>query len=181
MKRLFYVRHGETHMNAAGLLSGQTETPLTDTGTEQAKATGKELKEKALRIDLIVCSPYERAFDTACHIAAAIGYPIENIQKNELFIERTFGVLEGTSGKAFMATHEYRDIDDVEGSETVEALQKRAAQAFEYVAALPQETILVVGHGAFGRAFRRVVRGLPHTHEYLAETKIGNAEIVELI
>lgn len=166
MKKLFYVRHGETHMNVAGLLSGRTETPLTERGVEQAKASGKQLKEKLPHIDLIVCSPYERTYETAKLIAEEIGYPVENIQKNEMFIERTFGILEGTSGKEFLDNHEYSEFDGVKGSETIEALQNRAEKSFRWLQALEEDNILVVGHGAFARAIKRVVQGLPHTHEY---------------
>ena len=181
MKRLFYVRHGETHMNVDGLLSGRTETSLTEKGIDQAKAAGKDLKQKLPHIDLIVCSPYERTYKTAKLIANEIGYPIEKIQKNDLFIERTFGVLEGTPGKDFLDKHEYREFDDVEGSETIEELQKRAEKAFKYLKTLKEDNILVVGHGAFARAIKRVVQGLPHTHEYEVDTSIGNATIVELV
>lgn len=41
MKKLFYVRHGETHVNVSDLLSGRTETPLTEKEVEQATAAGK--------------------------------------------------------------------------------------------------------------------------------------------
>jgi len=181
MKRLFYVRHGETQMNVSGLLSGSTETPLTEKGKVQAKEAGKELKHKLPHIDLIVCSPYERTFETAQLIAEEIGYPIQKIQKNDMFIERTFGVLEGTPGKDFLDTHEYREFDEVKGSETIEELQKRAEKAFKWLQTLDEDNILVVGHGAFARAIKRVVQGLPHTHEYEIDTSIGNAAIVELV
>lgn len=181
MKRLFYVRHGETEMNAAGLLAGQTETPLTEKGIQQAKSAGKELKVMLPRVDLIICSPYKRTYETAKLIAQEIGYPVDKIQKNDKFVERTFGVLEGTSGKDFLAIHEYRDFDNVEGAETIEQLQKRAGEAFEYLKTLDEENILVVGHGAFARSIRRVVANLPYTHEYVVDTSIGNAAIVELV
>jgi broad specificity phosphatase PhoE len=181
MKRLFYVRHGEAHMNVARLLSGRTETPLTGKGIEQAMAAGQELKQKLPQIDLIVCSPYERTYETAKLIAQEIGYPVEKIQKNDMFVERTFGVLEGTPGKNFLDKHEYREFDDVEGSETIKELQERAEEAFNWLQALPEDNILVVGHGAFARAIKRVVAGLPHTHEYEVDTSIGNAAVVELV
>jgi len=180
VRRLFYVRHGETEMNVAGLLSGRVETPLTNRGLGQATATGKELKEVA-SIDLIVCSPYKRTFETAKLIAHEIGYPVENIQKNDMFIERTFGVLEGTLGTDFLDKHEYREFDNVEGAETVEELQKRAEIAFRWLQTLPQDNVLVVGHGAFARAIKRVAAGLPYTDEFKADTSIGNAAIVQLV
>ena len=181
MKKLFYVRHGETQMNVAGLLSGQIETQLTEKGIGQAKAAGLELKLRQSRVDLIVCSPYERTYETAKLIANEIGYPIDKIQKSNRFIERNFGVLEGTSGKKFLDKHEYREFNDVEGSETIEELQIRAEQAFKWLKSLDQENILVVGHGAFARSIKRVTQGLPHTHEYKVDTSIGNATVVELV
>jgi broad specificity phosphatase PhoE len=183
MKRLFFVRHAETEMNAAGLLAGRAETPLTQKGRGQASKAGKDIKEKLPPIDLIICSPYDRTYTTAKLIATEIGYPIDDIQKNDMFIERSFGVLEGTLGTDFLDTHEYREFDEVENAETIEDLQNRATAAFEYVKGLDANNILIVGHGAFGRALRRVVNGLPHTHEYETGTpqRIDNANIVELV
>lgn len=150
-------------------------------GIEQAKVSGKELKQKLFHIDLIVCSPYERTYETAKLIANEIGYPTEKIQKNDMFIERTYGVLEGTYGKDFLTKHEYRDFDDVEGSETIKDLQKRAEEALKWLQSLKEDNVLVVGHSAFARAIKRVVERLPHTHEYEVDTSIGNATIVELV
>lgn len=181
MKRLFFVRHGETDLNVAKILSGQTEASLTESGIAQAIKTGKDIKEDLPKIDLIICSPFERTYDTAKLIAREIGYPVDKIQKDDRFIERTFGVLEGTPAKDFLDTHEYRDFDSVEGAETIEALQQRAQKAFEYASSLEPDNILIVGHGSFGRAIRRVAEGLPHSHEYEKARMIDNAEIVELV
>lgn len=180
MKKLLYVRHGQTYLNEAKLISGQTETDLTKKGKLQAKDAAQLLKEFA-SIDLIICSPLTRAKDTASIIATELGYPTEKIEVNTLFIERTFGIVEGTSRHEFLATHAYKDFDNVEGAETIQHLQQRAAQALAYLKTRKEDTILVVGHGAFGRAIRRVVDDIPHTHEYHAHLPIGNADIIELI
>lgn len=181
MKRLFYVRHGQTEMNAAKLLSGTIETPLTKDGEEQARIVGREIKATAPKIDLIICSPLERAYETAKLIAKEIDYPISKILKNELFVERTYGVLEGTSNKHFMKPGNYHELDDVEGSETIEQLQKRATQAFDFISKLDSDNILIVAHNAFGRALKRVTKNQPHTQEYEKFEQIPNATIVELI
>lgn len=181
MKRLFFVRHGLTEMNVNGIFSGQTETLLTEEGRQQAKQSGEHVKTQLPKIDLIICSPYKRTWETAKIIAKEVGYPAEKIQKNPLFIERSFGSLEGTLGKEFFKTKEYRDIDDIEDAETVEQLQERAQRALEYLETRKEDTILVVGHGAFGRALRRATKNLPHTHEYEQFEPIGNAEVLELI
>ncbi len=182
MKKLFFVRHGETDTNVAGQFSGQIETSLTNAGKQQALLTGQKIKSDIPRIDYIICSPLGRAYETAKIIANEIGYPLKDIKRNSLFMERAFGVIDGTPATKFLSDpNKYKEIDDVEGAETVEQLQQRAAKALEYVQAIDHDNILIVSHGAFGRAFRRVVNKLPHTDEYNKLLMIGNAEILELV
>jgi broad specificity phosphatase PhoE len=181
MKRLFYIRHGETEANAAELLSGTIETPLTKNGIKQATKIGKDIKATLPKIDLIVCSPLDRAYETATLIAEEIDYPVSKIQKSELFVERTYGVLEGMSNSHFMKPGNYRELDDVQGAETIEELQKRASKAFDYINQLSYDNILIVAHNAFGRALKRVTKNLPHTHEYEAFEQLPNATIIELV
>ena len=133
MKRLFFIRHGETEMNVSGLLSGQIDTPLTDNGKLQAQATAKQVEQELPTIDLILCSPYSRTIDTAVFIADQIGYPVELIEVNQLFAERSFGKLEGTAAEIFLADHTYRQFDDVDEAETIEQLQIRADEAWQYI------------------------------------------------
>ena len=181
MKKLLFVRHGLTAMNSEGLFSGQIETPLTEEGKEQAKQAGKNLK-RDYSVDLIISSSLSRAFDTASIIATELDYPVDKIQKSGLIIERGFGLLEATPFEEFFEEHIYKDLDDVEGAETIEELHDRAHEALEFIKSLKQDNILVVSHGAFGRAFRRAVKGEPHTHEYTNPfAQIKNAEIVVLI
>jgi broad specificity phosphatase PhoE len=186
MKRLFYVRHGETEMNVVGLWSGRIETPLTEKGKRQAKEAGQSLKTKLPRVDLIICSPLARAYHTASIIAEEVGYPIDKIQKSPLLLERNFGKLEGTSDVNYYNEQGgLESIDKVEGAETVEQMHTRALEALRMIESLPYDNILIVSHGTFGRAFRRAVDKLPHTHEYIQEHRdayrLKNAEIVELV
>ena len=143
------------------------------------------MKLRLPRIDLVICSPYARTDHTARIIAEEIGYPVEKIEHNNLLIERSFGVLEGTSSLGYYDTHKLEDVDKEESAETIEELQKRAARAFQYLQSLDYDNILVVSHGSFGRALIRVIKKMPHTDEFIDERReslrLGNAEIVELI
>ena len=168
-------------MNVEGVFSGHSPTLLTDAGRQQAALTGRNLHSDHPTIDYIVCSPFERAYETAKIVAKEIGFPVNKIEQNELFIERNFGELEGIHAKTFLTDRSYAAIDQAPNAETIEQLQDRATKALEYVKNLEADNVLVVGHGTFGRAFRRVVKDQPHTDEYNSEHKIGNAEIVELI
>jgi uncharacterized phosphatase len=174
MKHLYFVRHGETVGNAENIWAGTFETPLNSKGKVQAKNAGKVAKE--LQIDLIICSPLGRTRETAAHIATEIGYPLEKIEYSSLFIERHFGEMEG---KPTLADHNVDGFVDVETHETI---LERAKMALDYVKSLEAENILVVSHGAFGRAFRSLTHPhIPFEPKGTDETRLKNAEIVQLI
>src|SRR5690606_14158884 len=92
MRKLYFIRHGLSELNAQGLYAGHTETPLTEEGRLQAKQAGQGAT--GLGIDLIVSSPLERALETAQIVAHEIGYPEESIITDDRLIERHFGQLE---------------------------------------------------------------------------------------
>lgn len=66
------MRHGETDANVAGVVSGQTDSKLTERGRAQARAARDPAR--ALSISDIVASPLTRALETAEIIAAATGH-----------------------------------------------------------------------------------------------------------
>lgn len=183
MKQLYFIRHGLSQANVDDIWGGQIETPLTEVGREQAKQAGIKAQAEGLKFNLLVTSTLSRAKDTARIVARQLGYPPSNIRTEAIFNERSFGILDGTpNAKTFFEKHTYKDLDDVKGAETVEALQKRAETAYELLRSFPEKSILLVGHGAFGRALRRVINNQPHTDEFSGPlATIPNAEIIKLI
>lgn len=155
-------------MNKKGIFSGRTETPLHHEGREQAVAAGQELKQA--NITCIVVSPMQRAVQTAEIIADQIGYSKHKIITTSLLTERDFGPLEGT---------EYRpDLEDEEGVESIEDLLTRAQEGYEFLQQLPYDNILVVSHGAIGRALRHCA---DPTIPFKPSPGFGNAEVVKLL
>ncbi|MGD0344937.1 MAG: histidine phosphatase family protein [Acidimicrobiales bacterium] len=71
--RVFLVRHGRTSLNAAGLLRGQLDVPLDETGEAEAAALGKVFRHVPLAV--VVSSPLRRALDTARHISSGSNSP----------------------------------------------------------------------------------------------------------
>jgi len=170
MTHLYHVRHGLSEMNVDGKVSGHTDTPLVSEGRKQARQAGK--KAKNLGIEYIICSPLQRAHHTAQIIAKEIGYPLEKIEVNPLFIERNFGAMEG---QPYRPDVNYDGIADAEKSD---ALLARAKQAIDYLHSLPYDKILVVSHGSTSRALRHhIIKDQP----FHMPIKYKNAELVEWI
>jgi broad specificity phosphatase PhoE len=83
---LILVRHGESTGNAAGLLLGRIDAPLTERGLAQAKTLGGSLSG----VTRVISSPLERARDTAA--ALDLGLPIEI---DDRWVELDYGEFDG--------------------------------------------------------------------------------------
>lgn len=77
---IILVRHGQTEANAAGLLLGRADQPLTDIGRAQAAALAPVVRGAAR----VVCSPLRRARETA----AMLDLPVE---VDERWVEMDYG------------------------------------------------------------------------------------------
>lgn len=86
---IYLVRHGQAQCNLDRIITGQTESPLTDVGRDEAR----KLKERlgAIHFDRVVSSDLSRAVETA---KSLVGTDATIEQFPELR-ERTFGKLEG--------------------------------------------------------------------------------------
>ena len=71
MKTLFILRHAKSSWDQPGLTD--IERPLNERGRRDAPRMGRLVRERALRPDVILCSPAERARQTAALVAAAAG------------------------------------------------------------------------------------------------------------
>jgi len=87
LKTIFYlVRHGETASNEAGLIQGQTDSPLTDKGKEQALDIKNELSH--IHFDAAFSSDLGRAYKTAQIILAESNL---EFNRSTLLRERNYG------------------------------------------------------------------------------------------
>lgn len=99
MTTLILVRHGESEWNRAGRIQGQVNSPLTDLGINQAKATRDYLSGILLNQQLeIYTSPLDRALQTAEIIAQGIDYPSRKIIIEERLNDFKLGEISGTFG-----------------------------------------------------------------------------------
>ena len=159
---IYLVRHGETEWNKKRIIMGQSDSPLTETGIEQVKATAQELK----RVDFaaIFSSDLLRAQRTAAIIKLERQLAV---QTTKALRERTFGHYEGMSveefekifkdsfdklkqltekeQKAFKLDRDIESDDDVVG--------RMITRLREIAVAYPGKNVLVVSHGTSIRTF----------------------------
>ena len=146
---LYLVRHGESEANAARWFAGQTDSPLTERGREQAEAVATALA--GLRFDRIVSSDLSRACDTAAAIARRQGLDVETIR--EL---REIDMGEA-AGKQIEDARQHPDwtrdgfLRWPGGESLEEALDRTMRVLDRLVRESPRRKICVVGHGGVTR------------------------------
>lgn len=94
---IYLVRHGETTWNRAGRQQGHDDSPLTDTGIEQARAAGRTLQREIadLQSVCIETSPLGRARQTARIISEVLGLDSNAIVVTPLLVEHCPGTWQG--------------------------------------------------------------------------------------
>jgi uncharacterized phosphatase len=176
MKTIYFVRHGESEANAAGIAAGGgLDVGLTEDGRDQARKVGEALKDK--KIKLIVSSPLKRAYETAVIIAQTINCDPGKIVTNPSFSERHLGELTGAKSELVKT---YYDAGMLPASaETTESLHRRVVEGMEWLKAQPVDKIVLVSHGGPGRMIRTIYRQEHHSQINTLD-RIGNAEVMEL-
>ena len=178
MQTIYLVRHGETEWNRAGRMQGQLDSPLTERGRDQARRVGlllRDLIDDPAACTLIV-SPLGRARQTAGIIAEAMEISADRFAVDPLVREVTWGDWNGLTREEIIAAdpahwQRFRDRHwtvAAPGGESWAEMSERARQWLNQVAAL--DTVLLVSHGAFGRAVRgRYLAATPEETMALSE------------
>jgi probable phosphoglycerate mutase len=156
----WYLRHGQTDWNRAGLSQGRTDVPLNETGIEQA-AEAAALIAQALDaageggIVRIVSSPLERALRTAIIVRDALvarGLPALPLSIEPDLAEVSFGEQEGQPISDWYDHWIAGDYTPPQ-AESFAVLRARAVGAINRATASAGRP-LVVAHGALFRALR---------------------------
>jgi probable phosphoglycerate mutase len=145
---LVLVRHGQSTANAAGLLAGRTDFPLTDEGRAQARALSAVLGP----VRRVISSPLRRAVETA--EAMALGLPVEI---DDRWLEVDYGEHEGRplpevppeAWRRWRTERNYRPeggeaLADV--GQRVRAACRELFSAADEGARAPEGDVLVVSH-----------------------------------
>lgn len=118
---LIFLRHGETVWNRQDRYQGRINTHLTASGIEQAKGHADTLNNAFQHgwVDRdrarIICSPFNRARETAGIVATTLGAPELSIEQDDRLREITMGRWEGLTNmevkSAFHAERKSRKSD----------------------------------------------------------------------
>ncbi len=156
-RKLFYfVRHGESLLNAAGIRQS-AEGGLSETGKLQASATGTRLASHPFNV--ILSSPFQRTRETSAIINSYFKKPLP-IEFSDLLIERKNP--SEIIGKSVKDPVVERIVDLIDKSyhsddyrysdeENFIDLKKRAKLLLDYLSQRKESHVLVVTHGIFLR------------------------------
>ncbi|WP_343464981.1 2,3-diphosphoglycerate-dependent phosphoglycerate mutase GpmB [Pantoea sp.] len=165
MLQVYLVRHGETVWNAARRIQGQSDSPLTEKGEQQAHQVGERVK--SLGITHVIASDLGRTRRTAEIIADACGC---EVTLDARLRELDMGCLEQRELDHLTAEEEsWRKalVDGTEGGripggESMQELATRMHAALNALRALPEGSRpLVVSHGMALGALVSTILGLP--------------------
>jgi len=154
MTTIHFIRHGQSTWNAEVRIQGSSNPPLSELGRSQATAVAGKLPE----FDSEYCSDLIRTRQT---IELILEGKTENVQYQSQLREIHLGPWEGVlladaeaqypeAADAFRYRPDEFELGD---AETFSALQKRAHNAVTAIVdACPDQTVLIVSHGAFIKA-----------------------------
>lgn len=165
---IYLIRHGQTEFNREGRLQGQTDSPLTDFGRQQARAYGTVLAREIAGEAEIWTSPLTRAHETARLLSGAL--PRAALTVDARLSEASFGNWEGMTRPEIDAAwpgirkqHPPRHWKlNAPGGEGTAALMDRLGAVLADARARSGDVVLV-SHGIAGRLIRGIHAGLTLT------------------
>lgn len=153
-KIIYFVRHGESKLNAAGIRQGP-DGPLSEKGRAQVLETAGKFPHKKGKPQIIWASPYERTRETADIIAKELGL---KIKYSPLLVERRNPTQ--VIGRKFDDPEVKKIMDRIDKSfhednlryadeENFLDLKKRASRLLKFIAGRRHKRIIMVSHGFF--------------------------------
>ncbi|WP_052466438.1 histidine phosphatase family protein [Beduini massiliensis] len=149
MINFYIVRHGQTIFNQKDMVQGWCDSPLTQTGINQAIGAGIGLNDVSFTHAYTSIS--ERAYDTACAIIQDQEIPLTIDKRLKEF---GFGMLEGEKNEVLMKPFhgDFATAIKVgwvkEGGENEKMVRERIRSFFDEVTQHHQDgNILITSHG----------------------------------
>lgn len=148
--KIYLIRHGQTTGDVEDRYGGAYDDQLTDKGKAQSHELANKLSDSGIQI--LFCSPFKRALQTAEILNAKLGCKIKTV--HDIRERNKNGVLTGmTKGEAKIKYPElveklkdYRS--QIEGAESQNEFAERIKRAFtEIISGENYSTIGIITHG----------------------------------
>lgn len=174
MKKIYFVRHGQTIWNVAKKICGSTDIELTDLGHEQAVETGHNILDSGIKADEILYSPLIRAKATALHISEITGISAREEQRLK---EQCFGIYEGTPRRSEdFRKAKMQFINNYGDGESMFRLAQRIYNLLDELKN-DDKTYILVAHNGIARFVHSYFNEM--TNEEFAEYGVQNCTILE--
>ena len=165
---LHLIRHGETNWNKERRVQGQSDSHLTDLGTQQAKELGQRIAH--LEFDKIYCSSSLRTRQTAEYAFPELATEIKYLDElREIFLGPWEGHLYEDLAQSEPESHghfwEQPHLFRLSGAESFFELQQRAIDAVAEIEAAHRtdsvsgRKVAIVSHGALIKSYLCHVEG----------------------
>ena len=148
VKRIYVVRHGETQESRLGIIQGQLNTRLTETGKSEALSVGDYMAGH-FELSNIITSDLDRTIETAQLIASRMKQRLP-VSPVTALREISSGVLEGRP---------YQELTDLRraagsnwrhvappGGESYDDMRRRVLEWYERFLGEAQDGTLIVAH-----------------------------------
>lgn len=179
MCKIFVFRHGRTDYNVKGLFTGWRDSHLVLRGRRDAKRIARMLKDE--RIDLAIQTRLSRSQETL-QFVLKFHPECQKILTDDSMIERSYGVLEGTSHKEFIRRAGKKLVDlKVEGDALVDLSERerkkleRFLGGEEYHAIHRGYTVAALHGESFRDVERRVKQFIVWLKVYVKKHKVNVA------
>ncbi len=152
VRKVFFIRHGQTDFNRERRLQGAMPVPLNECGRSQSRLLAEYLN--TIPIDAIYTSPRSRALETAGIIGAILRQPV---RQDERLAEIAFGDFEGLTFAEVETRfpRAYRKWESgyrpyrVPGGESRLDVQRRMQAAWDDITSVSDmKTVAMVGHSS---------------------------------
>ena len=150
---IILVRHGQTQANVQKVIQGQRDTLLSTEGSSQAQKLAYHLKHQ--RVDAILSSDLQRAYQTAKAIGEVLKLPVSRLR---LLRERYFGPFENQVWDDIQRAYPnfidqaYCQPENDLGVESNNEVDWRIQKTLAYLSRKHRDqTVLLVTHGGFIR------------------------------
>lgn len=177
--KIFVFRHGRTYYNVRGLFTGHKHTKLVWRGKRDAKKVAKKLRDE--RIDAAIHTSLPRSKETLNYVLKF--HPeCKKVLVDDRMIERSYGILEGTTHKQFIRGIGKQLVDlRIEGDalENLDPKSREKIEKFlgekEYDAIHRGYTVKVPEGESFLDVEKRVSKFITWLKNYVKKNKVNVA------